>query len=148
MAFMIREEIWMQSYMITSLYLTVLSVKTVFDLPDWLHIKMYFDNDDNRWWMFLLMLMMMALLMMMMMIMMMMMHRVSVDEFVMFYGLTKVFKVHLIVIYLYWMCLKVILYLSFTRIKIMIAVLTLYIDWDWLSLWFDSTVDETYTSWL
>ena len=46
--------------------------------------------------MFLLMLMMMALLMMMMM-----MHRVSVDEFVMFYGLTEVFKVHLIVNYLY-----------------------------------------------
>ena len=38
----------MQSYMITSLYLTVLSAKTVFDLPDSLHIKMYFDSDDNR----------------------------------------------------------------------------------------------------
>ena len=51
--------------------------------------------------MFLLMLMMMALLMMMMMMMMMMMHRVSIDEFVMFYGLRKMFKIHLIVNYLY-----------------------------------------------
>ena len=45
-------------------------------------------------------LMVMALLMMMMM-MMLMMYRISIDEIVMFYGLTKLFMLHLIVDYMY-----------------------------------------------
>ena len=90
---MIREEISVQSYMITTLYLTVLSAKTVFDLPDctskrMLTVMIIIDDDDRIEYVFV---MMMTLLMMMMM---MMMCRISVDEFVMFYGLTKVFKIH------------------------------------------------------
>ena len=55
--------------------------------------------------MFLLMMMVLLMMMMMMMVllmmMMMMMCRISIDEIVMFYGLTKVFKIHLIVNYMY-----------------------------------------------
>ena len=46
-------------------------------------------------------LMMMALLMMMMMMMMLMMYRISIDEIVTFYGLTKLFMLHLIIDYMY-----------------------------------------------
>ena len=49
---MIREEISVQSYMITTLYLTVLSAKTVFDLPDCtskrMLIVMIIIDDDDR----------------------------------------------------------------------------------------------------
>ena len=42
----------MQSYMITSLYLTVLSAKTVFDLPDytskWMLVVIIIIDDDDR----------------------------------------------------------------------------------------------------
>ena len=48
---MIREEIWMQSYMITSLYSIVLSTKTVFNLSDctskrMLTMMIIIDDDD------------------------------------------------------------------------------------------------------
>ena len=92
----------------------------------WLHIKTDLDCDDNHWWWWLhrmFLLMMMAVLIMMVM---MMMCRISIDEVVMFYGLTKVFKIHLIIDYIMcWMYLKVILYHQFFTRIITIAMLTL-----------------------
>ena len=44
-----QEEIWMQSYMINTLYLTVLPAKTILSLICLLHIRTDVGDDDNHW---------------------------------------------------------------------------------------------------